>query len=167
MKPNLTYDFSVNKENNTITVTREFAAETSLVWEAYTKAEILDQWWAPKPWKAKTKTMDFRNGGHWLYAMVGPAGEEHWSIANYKDIQPQKKFTGLDGFTDSEGNLNKEMPQSTWEVSFSGKGEHTIVQMLISYNDLAQLEATIQMGFKEGLGMAMENLDELLPSLKK
>jgi len=167
MKPNLAFDFSVNKENNTITVTREFAAEVALVWDAYTKSELLDQWWAPKPWKARTKTMDFRNGGHWLYAMVGPAGEEHWSIANYSDIQPQKKFTGLDAFTDAEGTVNKEMPQSKWEVSFSHKGENTTVQFHIMYGDLAQLEATIKMGFKEGLGMAMENLDALLPSLKK
>lgn len=167
MKANLAFDFTVNKENNTINVKREFAAEVALVWDAYTKAEILDQWWAPKPWKAKTKRMDFREGGQWLYAMVGPNGEEHWSVANYKSIQPQKKFTGLDGFTDSEGNLNKDMPQSKWDVSFSEKGDHTLVELMISYDDFAQLEATINMGFKEGLGMAMENLDELLPNLKK
>lgn len=167
MSINLLMDFSVDKANNTITVKREFAAEVPLVWDAYTKSEILDQWWAPKPWKARTKKMDFREGGQWLYAMVGPNGEEHWSIANYKNIKIHKSFTGLDAFSDSDGNINKEMPQSKWEVLFTDKGEKTLVQLHISYDDLAQLEATIQMGFKEGLGMAMENLDELLPSLKK
>jgi len=167
MNANLAFDFTVNKENNTINVKREFAADVALVWDAYTKSEILDQWWAPKPWKAKTKRMDFRNGGHWLYAMVGPNGEEHWAIANYQDIQPQKRFTGLDAFSDAEGNVKADMPQSTWDVTFSGKGDHTLVELSISYADLAQLEATIKMGFKEGLGMAMENLDELLPRLKK
>lgn len=167
MKANLAFDFTVNKENNSIHVKREFAADVALVWDAYTKAEILDQWWAPKPWKAKTKRMDFREGGQWLYAMVGPNGEEHWSVANYKNIQPQKKFTGLDGFTDAEGNLNKEMPQSEWNVTFTGQGDHTLVDIMITYDDFAQLEATIKMGFKEGLGMAMENLDALLPQLKK
>lgn len=167
MNANLAFDFTVDKENNTINVKREFAADVALVWDAYTKSEILDQWWAPKPWKAKTKRMDFRNGGHWLYAMVGPNGEEHWAIANYKDIEPQKKFTGLDAFSDSEGNVNKDMPQSTWNATFTASGDHTLVELMISYADLAQLEATIQMGFKEGLGMAMENLDALLPQLKK
>lgn len=167
MSINLLMDFSVDKENNTITVKREFAAEVALVWDAYTKSELLDQWWAPRPWKAKTKTMDFKEGGHWLYAMVGPNGEEHWAIANYKNIQVHKAFTGLDAFADADGNVNKDMPQSKWEVTFTGKGEKTLVQLQISYADLAQLEATIQMGFKEGLSMAMENLDELLPSLKK
>ncbi|MEZ2443479.1 SRPBCC domain-containing protein [Chitinophaga sp. RCC_12] len=167
MSKNLSFDFSVNKENNTITVKREFAAELPLVWDAYTKSEILDLWWAPKPWKARTKTMDFREGGHWHYAMVGPEGEEHWALATYKNIQVQKKFTGLDAFADAAGNINKEMPQSEWNVTFVDKGAVTLVQLHISYADLAQLEATIQMGFKEGLGMAMEGLDELLPSLKK
>lgn len=167
MSINLLMDFSVDKENKTITVKREFAAEVALVWDAYTKSEILDQWWAPRPWKAKTKTMDFRDGGHWLYAMVGPNGEEHWAIANYQNIKVHKSFTGLDAFSDAEGNVNKEMPQSKWEASFTDKGEKTLVELRITYADLAQLEATLQMGFKEGLGMAMENLDELLPSLKK
>jgi uncharacterized protein YndB with AHSA1/START domain len=167
MTKNLAFDFSVNKENNTITVKREFAAAVSLVWDAYTKKELLDQWWAPKPWKARTKTMDFREGGHWLYAMVGPNGEEHWALANYKNIQVQKRFTGLDAFADANGNVNKDMPQSTWDVTFAQKGDVTLVELHISYSDLAQLEATLQMGFKEGLSMAMEGLDELLPSLKK
>ena len=167
MKPDLTFDFSVDKEKNTITVKREFAAEVPLVWDAYTKSEILDQWWAPRPWKAKTKTMDFREDGHWHYAMVGPAGEEHWALAKYITIQMRKRFTGLDAFADAKGNVNKDMPQSKWDVSFTDKGNVTLVSFLITYDDLAQLEATIKMGFKEGLAMAMEGLDELLPALKK
>jgi len=167
MDTNLVFDFSVNKENKTITVKREFAAERSLVWDAYTKSEILDRWWAPKPWKARTKSMDFREGGHWHYAMVGPEGQEHWAWADYKDIEIQKKFTGLDAFADADGNINKDLPQSEWEVTFADKGDVTPVELYISYPDLDQLEATIQMGFKEGLSMAMEGLDELLPSLKK
>jgi hypothetical protein len=98
---------------------------------------------------------------------VGPQGEEHWALANYKNIQIQKKFTGLDAFADADGNVNKDLPQSKWEVTFIGKGQITLVEIRISFDDLAQLEATIQMGFKEGLTMAMEGLDELLPLLMK
>ncbi len=168
MKHNLAFDFSVDKDNRTITVKRDFAAELPLVWDAYTKSEILDQWWAPKPWKARTKTMDFRDGGTWHYAMVGPAGEEHWALVNYNKIHPQRSFSGLDVFADEKGNINRSMPQSKWEVTFEDKDEElTGVQFQISFDDLAQLEATIEMGFKEGLTMAMEGLDELLPTLKK
>lgn len=167
MKPNLAFDFSVDRENNSITVTREFAASLPLVWDAYTRSEILDQWWAPKPWKARTKTMDFRSGGQWHYAMTGPAGEEHWAIVDYETVEYQKKFTGLDAFTDAAGNINNDLPRSKWEVSFTVKDTTTIVRLHITYNDLAQLEATIQMGFKEGLTMAMEGLDIFLDASGK
>lgn len=167
MNNTLAFDFLVDKGNKTITVKREFAAQLPVVWDAYTKSEILDQWWAPKPWKARTKNMDFRVGGQWLYAMVGPEGEEHWGLTQYKSIDVRKKFTGLDAFTDANGNVKKDMPRSKWEVYFFDKGQVTLVECRITYDDLAQLEETIKMGFKEGLTMAMEGLDELLPSLKK
>lgn len=167
MKQNLSYDFSVDKKNNTITIEREFAADQQLVWDAFTKREILDQWWAPKPWKTKTKSMDFRSGGNWLYAMVGPQGEEHWSFLNYTTVEPIKRYSGKDGFSDSDGKINTAMPQSKWDVTFTAQGDHTIVHFTISYTDLAQLEATIQMGFKEGITMTLDALAELLPALKK
>ncbi|MBS1608514.1 MAG: SRPBCC domain-containing protein [Bacteroidetes bacterium] len=162
MTLNPAFDFSVDKENKTIRVKREFAAALSLVWDAYTKREILDQWWAPKPWKAKTKRMDFREGGHWLYAMVGPAGEEHWARADFQSIEFQKSYTYIDAFTDTEGNINTDLPSAKWKVNFVSKGSSTLVDILITYADLKQLETIIQMGFREGFSMAMDNLDELL-----
>ena len=72
MTATLLFDFIVNKENNTINIEREFAAGLDLVWDAWTKPEILDQWWAPQPFRTKTKSMDFREGGSWHYAMIGP-----------------------------------------------------------------------------------------------
>lgn len=167
MSINLAFDFVVDKASNTINIKREFAAESGLVWDAYTKSELLDQWWAPKPWKARTKTMDFREGGHWHYAMVGPEGEEHWALLNYQSIEPGKGFAGKDAFADADRKVNPEMPQSEWEVAFNDKGEKTLVEFEIRFGDLAQLETTIQMGFKEGMASAMEGLDELLASMKK
>src|SRR5580692_6954487 len=63
MKNDLLFDFAVDKATKTVTIVREFASELSLVWDAYTKPEILDQWWAPKPMESKTKFMNFEVGG--------------------------------------------------------------------------------------------------------
>ncbi|RAJ79033.1 uncharacterized protein YndB with AHSA1/START domain [Chitinophaga dinghuensis] len=167
MNRNLNFDFTVHKEQKRISVGRDFAAELPLVWDAYTKKEILDQWWAPHPWKANTKHMDFKEGGTWRYAMVGPEGETHWCMASYSKIIHQQQFKSKDAFTDEKGNIKTDMPQSSWEVNFKGKGEHTHVTVDITYNDLADLEATIQMGFKEGFALAMEGLDALLASVLK
>jgi len=166
MDNNSTFNFIVDKENKTIKIQREFESTLPLVWDAYTKSELLDQWWAPKPWKARTKKMDFKEGGQWLYAMEGPNGEVHWSVATYKSINFQKSYVGVDAFTDEDGNVNNAMPESKWEVSFTDKGNTTLVEINNSFDDVAQLEAIINMGFKEGLSAAMENLDRLLISLK-
>lgn len=161
MKSGLLFDFNVNKENKTLNVTREFAADKNLVWSAWTEKEILDQWWAPKPWKTDTKSMDFREGGRWLYAMCGPEGEEHWSFSDFTSVSPKDNYQFSDGFCDSEGNMNHEMPTSDWSISFKKSGNSTIVDVKITYGSLKDLEGFIEMGFKEGFTMAMENLDEL------
>ena len=65
-------EFIKDVTNKKVTVIRHFDAPVDHVWRAWTEVDLLDQWWAPKPWKAETKTMDFRSGGSWLYAMIGP-----------------------------------------------------------------------------------------------
>lgn len=167
MKKNLIFDFTVDKENRTLYIKREFDAELALVWDAYTKQEILELWWAPKPWKVKTRTMEFREGGFWHYAMVSPEGEEHWSMVRYQKIHPQKSYTAIDGFCDEAGNQTAGLPVMRWEVTFTQKNGTTIVDKRLSFDDLAQLEQIIEMGFREGITMTMNELDVLLPELKK
>ena len=111
--------------------------------------------------------MDFSPGGKWIYAMVGPEGQEFWSLSHYKEIEFQKRYTCLDTFIDADGNINKEMGQSKWEVTFTDKGESTLVQTKMQFDDSEQMEGMLKMGFKEGYTMGMEQLDELLSSLKK
>ncbi len=164
MNNNLLMDFTVDRENSTVKVKREFAASISNVWAAWTESELLDQWWAPKPWKSKTKKMDFKEGGQRLYAMVGPEGEEHWALADYKSITPQTNFKFLDAFCDNEGHINNDLPRSQWSVDFTESNKLTIVYIEIKHEKLADLEAIIQMGFKEGFTMALEGLDELFIS---
>ena len=46
-----------------ILVSREFNAPIELVWRAFTESELLEEWWAPQPWRAETKSMNFKVGG--------------------------------------------------------------------------------------------------------
>lgn len=167
MKSNLLMNFTVDKENSTVNVKREFDASLSNVWSAWTEPEILDQWWAPAPWKSKTKSMDFSAGGRRLYAMIGPQGEEHWAIADFKSVNPKTNFKYLDAFSDSEGNLNTDFPRSDWDVNFSEQGDSTIVDIVIKHDNLSDLEKIIEMGFKEGFTIAMEGLDKIFAGKAK
>ncbi len=165
MNSNLQFDFLVDKEKNTLTIRREFAAGRQLVWDCYTKSELLEQWFAPKPWTAKTKMMDFREGGHWLYCMCGPEGEEHWGITNYLNINPIENYTALDSFCDAEGNLNVEMPRGNWHNTFQELSGNTLVHATITYASLADMEMILKMGMKEGLTACLVQLDDFLSTL--
>lgn len=162
MNANLTFNFTVNKADNTVHIEREFAANLDAVWDAWTKPEILDQWWAPKPYKAITKSMDFREGGRWLYYMLSPKNEKHWCKNDYLKINAKKSYTGLDAFCDENGIDSKDMPRTQWENTFSEKKDTTLVSIVAMYQSLTDLEKVIAMGFKEGFSMTLENLDEYL-----
>lgn len=165
MKADLQFNFLVDKQKNTISIKREFAAKRKLVWDCYTKSELLDRWFAPKPLTTKTKFMDFREGGHWHYAMVEPNGQEYWGRMDYQSIQPIDNYISLDGFCDGTGALNPAFPRSEWNVTFLDVATHTLVETVVSYASAEALQQVINMGLKEGLTSTMERLDELLLTL--
>lgn len=154
--------FSKDIENRRMNITREFAAPVEKTWKAWTNREWLDQWWAPKPWKAETKSMDFREGGSWLYAMVGPDGTRHWARADYKKINELKSFTVSDCFCDEKGVKNDSFPSMDWKVEFIPAGSSTKVQVEITAPTKEDLDKIIEMGFEQGFSAAHDNLDELL-----
>ncbi|MBL7959590.1 SRPBCC domain-containing protein [bacterium] len=167
MKNDLLFDFTVDKATKTVFITREFDAALSPVWDAFTKAEILDQWWAPKPLTSKTKAMNFEEGGRRFYAMVWPDGQEHWGVQKYTLINPKTNMKWLTSFTDKDENINAELPTSEWEFNFSEQSGITKVRMVIKQKTLADIEMIIQMGFKEGFTMTLNELENLLPTLNK
>jgi uncharacterized protein YndB with AHSA1/START domain len=165
MKNELPFDVTVDKSKKTVYITREFDAPLSLVWDAYTKPEILDQWWAPKPYASKTKVMDFKVGGRRFYAMVGPQGEERWQIHKYTSISPKTNFKMTSNFSDKDEN--PEVPGSDWDLTFSEQNGNTKVSVSIYNESLTRLEKMLEMGFKEGNAAMMKNLDELLAALQQ
>jgi len=149
-------------DNKKIIVVREFDAPQEQVWKAWTEQELLDQWWAPRPWKAETKSMDLRPGGTWLYAMKGPEGETHWSRADYTSVDAPNSYSGDDAFCDEQGTINPEMPSMHWDVTFKGTGNSTTVTIEITFATVEALEGIVEMGFEQGFTAAHGNLDELL-----
>ena len=165
MKNDLLFDFTVDKAAKTVFITREFDAELSLVWDAFTKQEILDQWWAPKPWESRTKFMNFEVGGKRFYAMVGPEGQEHWSLQQYTSISPKTNFKMHNAFADA--NENPHLPGSNWDLSFSQENNTTKVCITIFNESLERMEEQLTMGFQGGFTMTLNYLETLLNTLSK
>lgn len=164
----LLFDFIVDKENRTITIKREFDADLAMVWEAWTNPEILDKWYAPKPFRAETQTMDFREGGFWHYAMINPQDEKvGYSRYDYQKIEPQKNIVELRGFSDANGTVNPNFARTTCTNDFSEADSKTLVKIHAQYGSAETLEFIVKNGFIEGMSACFGNLDELLGGLKK
>ena len=158
-------EFIVDKETKTVSITAEFDAPRDLVWDAYTKAELLDQWWAPKPSSSRTKVMDFREGGRRFYAMVSPEGQERWALQQYKSITPKTNFKLFNTFADE--NENPELPGSDWDLNFSEHDGTTKVSISIYNESLERLEKMVEMGFREGTNAQLKNLEDLLATMQE
>jgi len=161
---NLQFDFKVDKSTKTVFIDREFNAELSLVWDAFTKQEILDQWWAPKPFESKTKVMEFKVGGRRFYAMVSPEGHEMWQLQQYTSITPKTNFKFLSVFADKDENPH--WPGSNWDLHFNEENGITKVSISIYNESLERMEKMIEMGFKEGFTMILNELTNVLIVLK-
>lgn len=162
---NLLFDFTVDKSTKTVLITREFNAKLAIVWDAFTKAELLDQWWAPKPYLSKTLKMDFKVGGRRFYAMLNPEGVEMgWHIQEYTSINPKTNFKFLSVFADKDENPN--LPGSDWDLNFTEQNGLTKVSISIYNQSLERMERMIEMGFKEGFTMTLNELESVLTSVK-
>lgn len=159
-------EFIVDKSAQTVLITKEFNAPRDLVWDAYTKAELLDQWWAPRPMTSKTKVMEFKEGGRRFYAMVSPDGQERWAVQQYKSISPKTNFKFFNAFADENENL--QLPGSDWDFNFTEREGKTTVRLSIYNESLERMERIMaDGGFQKGTEMQLQNLEELLSSLKQ
>lgn len=161
----LEFDFVPDAQAGSLLVRREFAGRRAQVWDCYIRAELLDRWYAPPPLVARTKHMDFRVGGYWLFAMIEPSGTEHWSRSDYQAIQPGESFTALDAFCNAEGEVNSAMPRARMTLTFTELGAHTLVETRIEYASPEDLQTVIGMGMQQGLTATLERLDCLLAEL--
>ena len=158
-------EFNVDKATKMVTIVKEFDAPRDLVWDAYTKPELLDQWWAPKPFASRTKIMEFREGGRRFYAMVSPEGQERWAVQEYKSITPKTNFKFFNTFADE--NENRELPGSDWDLNFIEQNGKTKVSISIYNESLERLERMVKTGFVEGTEAQFKNLEDLLANIKR
>lgn len=164
MNDPLFFDFTVDKTAKTVYITREFDADLSLLWDAFTQQELLDQWIAPKPFTCKTKYMDFKVGGKRFYAMISPDGVERWVLQGYTSITPKTHFSLYNTFADADEN--PELPGSEWDHQFSEQNGKATVKIRIYNESLERLERILD-GFTIGMKMSLTNLENLLTNLSK
>ena len=161
------YDFDADRDAARITIRRAFAAPRDLVWTCYTQADLLDRWYAPAPLTTETKSMEFREGGHWHFAMITPEGDRYWSRFDFDSIDPKESMVYRDGFSDADGRVSPDMPRSEATMSFEDSPEGTIVHTVVRYASPEDVDKVVGMGLKQGLEATMGKLDDLLAELTR
>ena len=154
--------FNTDSNHATIFVMKIFDAKGEEVWNYFTNSELLDSWWAPKPWKCETQKMNFENGGTWNYAMVSPENEKHFAGVDYEEINPNRSIAWSDYFSDEKGIKNVEFPTTNWLIGFTGVEEGVKLTVNLHFASQKEMNAILEMGFEEGFKATLNQLEEIL-----
>ena len=156
---------SVRKDPNalTLTVTAEFDAPPTRVWELWAAPRQLERWWGPPTWPATFTAHDLAPGGHVEYHMTGPSGEQprgYWDIV---EAEPPRRLVFLDGFAHDDGTPNNDFPRNEGRVTIEPiDAGRTRMSIDFHYDSTAALEQYLAMGMEEGLTQAVGQIDAIL-----
>jgi uncharacterized protein YndB with AHSA1/START domain len=151
-----------------------FDAPQEVMFEAYSDAEHLKQWWGPRGWEIPYCKVDFKPGGVWHYCMKcvdknqgNFFGMESWGKAIYKNIISPKRIDYTDWFSDKDANVNPDMPSTEISVELIPMGEKTKLVSRATYATPAGLKMVMDMGMMEGISQTWDRLDEHLAKIQK
>jgi len=156
---------SIDTDKNSVIITQKFNIKLPILWGIYTQPEYLDRFWAPEPWTTKTVSMDFMEGGAWIYTLHDQNGTAYAARLDYFQIHPLKRFKAVDSFCNEDFTNDESTPRSIWEVSFEQAKHETLVTEVITFANASHLNTTLDMGFEQGIKLLMHNLKTSLHAL--
>jgi PhnB protein len=159
---NQTIQFQKKPERREMIITHNYKTDLETIWDAFTKPEILEKWWAPLPYKAIVISNDFNPRGRLHYFMLSPEGEKHYCVAEFISIDPLKSYEVLDAFCNENAVINTEFPRMNWKNEFSYSNGITEVTNTITYEKPEDMARILEMVFEEGYTMGLNQLYELL-----
>ncbi len=161
-------------KTTTLTITRTFDAPREKVWKAWTTPEHIKHWWGPNGFSAPAATVDFREGGTYLYCMRGGPGmgsfanKDFWSTGTYKEIVPLERIVATDNFADEHGNIispnDVGMPGEWPEemivtVTFADAGEGKTTLTIVHAGHPTEMAENATQGWNESLDKFAAALD--------
>ena len=145
------------KSERELVVTRTVHGPARIVFEAWTKPELLERWWAPKsfPISLLSCETDVRVGGR--YRLVfGYEGSTMEFFGRYLEVTPPSRLV----WTNDEGD-----GETVTTVTFEATGGKTLLVVHDLYPSKEALDGAIASGSTSGMPEALDQLDELLVSL--
>ncbi len=154
--------FTEDLENNRLIAVRKFNAPVEKIWRAWSDAEILCQWWAPQPYTCTIDFMNFKEGGYWIYNMIGPEGDVYRGRMDYLKIEEFVRIEAEDYFCDEKGEKSGDIPPMQLTATFESDGRITTVTSTTTFASPEAFKQMAEMGAAEGWDLAFNQLEELL-----
>ncbi len=156
------YDTTVErKSDRELVVTRTFNGPARLVFDAWTKPELLKRWWIPKSVDMSFLSceVDARTGGTYRFVFNHPSWEKPMAFfGRYVEVTPPSRLVWTNDEADESG------PVTT--VTFEEKGSQTLVVIHDLYPSKQALDDAIASGSTGGWGEQFGQLDQLLVGLE-
>ncbi len=90
-----------------------------------------------------------------------------WPTGNWLGIVIPKVNCSTSCLRRPDGEINEDLPRAAWLVTFTGKGENALVETIVTYKSLSDLETVVQMGMEQGMMATLEKLETLLLTIPK
>jgi uncharacterized protein YndB with AHSA1/START domain len=148
------------KSERELLVTRTFNAPARIVFDAWTKPELLLRWWAPKSFGVSFLSceLDLRAGGKYRFVFAHPASEQPMAFfGRYLEVTPHSRLV----WTNEEGGDGGAVTT----VTFAEKDGKTLLVMHDLYPSKEALDDAIASGSTGGTWETFEQLDVLLVDL--
>jgi len=140
-----------------IVLTRVFDAPRRLVFDAFSKPELLKRWFGPRGWSLLVCEVDFKVGGGFRFVLRGPHGKNMGMRGVYREIVPPERSVHMESFDDYPG----ESKVTTVLVEQGGK---TTLTATILYPSQEVRDIVIKSGMEHGAAETYDKLAELLAS---
>jgi uncharacterized protein YndB with AHSA1/START domain len=138
-----------------IVMTRVFNAPRQLVYEAFTRPELMKRWFGPRGWSLVVCEIDLKVGGTFRFVLRGPDGRDLGMRGVYRELAPPERSVHVESFDDFPG----ESIVTTVLVEHEGK---TIFTATVVYPSKEIRDAVIQSGMEHGAAESYDKLAEVL-----
>jgi uncharacterized protein YndB with AHSA1/START domain len=140
-----------------IVMTRVFDAPRHLVFDAFSKPELLKRWFGPRGWSLVVCEVDLKVGGGFRFVLRGPDGKEMGMRGVYREIVPPERSVHMESFDDYPGE------SQVTSVFVEQRGQTTLT-VTVLYPSREVRDAVIKSGMEHGAAESYDRLAELLAS---
>jgi uncharacterized protein YndB with AHSA1/START domain len=147
----------------TMTLTAEFDASPTRVWELWADPRQLERWWGPPMWPATFTTHELAPGSRVEYHMTGPTGDQPHGYWDVVEVDPPRRLVYLDGLAHPDGTPDDTFPRNEGRVTIEPiDAGRTRMSIESRFPSVAAMEQVLSMGMEEGLTQAVGQIDAIL-----